>query len=180
MDIFTFRDSLIDDYASYVQSFIQIRTPLLQLYVQEQLKQGVLWPNPLIQLSPLFESGASIDALVAEGVLHPECTRIFRVGKTADGLQGRSLQPHKHQDEAIRIAASGASYVLTTGTGSGKSLTYMIPLIDAILWDGTKYTGPRNLNTEEGRNKIYSRHDEKTTRAELDHITFVAYTRQPL
>ena len=48
------------------------------------------------------------------------------------------MQLHKHQDEAIRIAASGASYVLTTGTGSGKSLTYMIPLVDAILRNGTK------------------------------------------
>ncbi len=138
MDIFTFRDHLIDDYSSYIQSFIQIRNPLVQAYVQEQLNQGVLWPNPLIQLSPLFESGASVDTLVAEGVLHPECARIFRVGKTADGLQGRSLQLHKHQDEAIRIAARGASYVLTTGTGSGKSLTYMIPLVDAILRNGTK------------------------------------------
>ena len=75
MDIFSFRDHLIDDYSSYVQSFIQIRNPQIQSYVQGQLKRGVLWPDPLIQLSPLFESGASIDALVAEGVLHPECGR---------------------------------------------------------------------------------------------------------
>jgi len=137
MDIFSFRDHLIDDYSSYVQSFIQIRNPQIQSYVQGQLKRGVLWPDPLIQLSPLFESGASIDALVAEGVLHPECGRVFRVGKTADGSQGRSLLLHKHQDEAIRVAQSGASYVLTTGTGSGKSLAYMVPLVDAILRNGT-------------------------------------------
>lgn len=138
MDIFAFRDRLIDDYSSYVQSFIQIRNLRVQAYVQGQLKQGVLWPDPLIQLSPLFESGVSVDALVAEGVLHSECARIFRVGKTIGGSQGRSLQLHKHQDEAIRVAATGASYVLTTGTGSGKSLTYMIPLVDAILRNGTK------------------------------------------
>lgn len=137
MDIFSFRDALIKDYASYVQSFIQIRNPFIQSHVQAQLDRGVLWPDPLIQLSPLFQSGASIDALVAQGLLHPECARIFRVGKTAQGSQGRSLQLHKHQDEAIRIASSGASYVLTTGTGSGKSLAYMIPLVDAILRNGT-------------------------------------------
>ncbi len=137
MNIFSFRDRLIDDYSSYVQSFIQIRNPQIQAYVQEQLKQGVLWPNPLIQLSPLFATGASIDTLVAEGILHLECARIFRVGKTITGLQGHPLQLHKHQDEAIRVARSGASYVLTTGTGSGKSLAYMIPLVDAILRRGT-------------------------------------------
>ena len=40
---------------------------------------------------------------------------------------------HKHQEDAIRLAQRGASYVLTTGTGSGKSLTSFIPIIDWIL-----------------------------------------------
>lgn len=35
---------------------------------------------------------------------------------------------HQHQEDAIRVAATGASYVLTTGTGSGKSLAYFIPI----------------------------------------------------
>lgn len=48
MDIFTFRDHLIADYSSYVQSFIQIRNLQIQAYVEVQLKQGVLWPAPLI------------------------------------------------------------------------------------------------------------------------------------
>jgi hypothetical protein len=30
---------------------------------------------------------------------------------------------HHHQEEAIRVAQNGASYVLTTGTGLGTSLT---------------------------------------------------------
>jgi len=35
--------------------------------------------------------------------------------------------------EAIQRAASGASYVVTTGTGSGKSLCFFIPIIDKML-----------------------------------------------
>jgi hypothetical protein len=66
-------------------------------------------------------------------VLHPECERIFRVGKTADGAPGRSLLLHKHQEDAILIAKRRESYVLTTGTGSGKSLSYFIPIIDDVL-----------------------------------------------
>jgi ATP-dependent helicase YprA (DUF1998 family) len=44
-----------------------------------------------------------------------------------------TLPLHKHQAEAISLASAGESYVLTTGTGSGKSLSYFIPIVDARL-----------------------------------------------
>src|SRR5690606_28265281 len=72
------------------------------------------------------------EALVAAGALHPECSRIFRAGKSGASM-GVSLTLFKHQEEAISFAQSGESYVLTTGTGSGKSLAYFIPVVDAIL-----------------------------------------------
>ena len=46
------------------------------------------------------------------------------------------MRLHSHQDQAIRTARTGASYVLTTGTGSGKSLAYIIPIVDHILRNG--------------------------------------------
>ena len=87
----------------------------------------------MVQLNPAFVPGGEIGQLVAEGLLHPECERIFRVGKTADGAPGKPLLLHKHQDDAIRIAKRRELYVLTTGTGSGKSLSYFIPIIDDVL-----------------------------------------------
>ena len=48
MNIFDFRNQLIDDYASYIKSFIQIRDPQISSYVQGKLQEGVLWPEPLI------------------------------------------------------------------------------------------------------------------------------------
>jgi ATP-dependent helicase YprA (DUF1998 family)/very-short-patch-repair endonuclease len=135
LNIFEYRDQLVDDYASYVESFLQIRDPAINSYVEQQLDQGVLWPDPLIQLNPLFAQGASIDDLVAQGVLHQECARIFRK-KSQDDPVGRSLRLHRHQEEAIRVARGGRSYVLTTGTGSGKSLSYIIPIVDFVLRHG--------------------------------------------
>ncbi|OYX52761.1 MAG: hypothetical protein B7Y96_10975, partial [Comamonadaceae bacterium 32-67-11] len=40
---------------------------------------------------------------------------------------------HQHQAEAIGLALAGESHVLTTGTGSGKSLSCFIPIVDACL-----------------------------------------------
>jgi ATP-dependent helicase YprA (DUF1998 family) len=137
MNIFDFRDQLIGDYSSYIKSFIQIRNSAIQSYTEQQLAKGILWPKPLIQLNPLFARGASIDELVAQGVLQRECARIFRKDKTEVDEQGQALHLHTHQEEAIRVARSGASYVLTTGTGPGKSLAYIIPIVDYVLRYGT-------------------------------------------
>ena len=76
--------------------------------------------------------GDTVDNLSDAGILHPECANIFRAGKT-EGYSGTSLLLHKHQEEAIAIAKRKESYVLTTGTGSGKSLSYFIPIVDSIL-----------------------------------------------
>ncbi|MDY3557976.1 DEAD/DEAH box helicase [Gemmata sp. JC673] len=136
MDIFDFRGKLIGDYAGYTRSFLAVREPRLRRFVNEQLDAGVLWPEPLIQLNPSFEAGGDIDELAATGVLHPECCHVFRIKSDAD-QQGRALKLHRHQSEAIRVARTGFPYVLTTGTGSGKSLSCIVPIVDHVLRQGT-------------------------------------------
>ena len=137
MDIFDFRKKLIHDYAEYVNSFIRIKDNRVNDVVADALNSGSLWPEPLIQLNPFFESGASIESLVADSVLQAECATIFRRNKTRDGDMGNILNLHRHQEEAIRIANKGHNYVLTTGTGSGKSLSYIIPIVDYVLRIGS-------------------------------------------
>ena len=78
MDAFEIRRQLINDYSTYVRSFIKIRDLQIDQRVQEELNSGLLWPDPLIQLNPAFEPGDSIDGLVVDVILHEECGRIFR------------------------------------------------------------------------------------------------------
>ena len=53
MNIFKFRDQLIDEYRSYVASFINIADPLIVWKVDGALYGGALWPEPLLQLNPI-------------------------------------------------------------------------------------------------------------------------------
>jgi ATP-dependent helicase YprA (DUF1998 family)/very-short-patch-repair endonuclease len=134
VDVFALRDQLIKDYRHYAESFLTIRDDRIRAHVAEELDNGLLWPDPALQLNPAFESGGLVDQLVEEGVLHPECSRIFRVGKTpGNSGVGSPLRLHNHQADAIRAAATGGNYVLTTGTGSGKSLSYIVPIVDHVL-----------------------------------------------
>ncbi|MCK4546152.1 MAG: DEAD/DEAH box helicase [Candidatus Eisenbacteria sp.] len=136
MDVFQLRERLVRDYQSYISSFIQIRDSRIKGTVDEALDGGLLWPDPLIQLNPAFEPGKWIDELVDEGLLHQECRRIFRI-KPQPPKESKGLRLHRHQEEAIRAAQEGHNYVLTTGTGSGKSLAYIIPIVDYALRRGS-------------------------------------------
>ncbi|NOZ55675.1 MAG: DEAD/DEAH box helicase [Calditrichaeota bacterium] len=127
MDAFTLHNRVLSDYHDYVRSFLNIADPRIRAFVQEQLARGRLWPEPLLQLNPAYEAGHTVQDLVKEGLLHPDCARVF-----ADD-RGHPFHLYVHQEEAIRLAQQGHSYVLTTGTGSGKSLTYFIPIVDYVL-----------------------------------------------
>lgn len=137
MDVFRLRDSIIDDYSKYIGSFIEVSDERIRSIVQQELKDGLLWPDPLLQINPAFAWGGSIEDLVAKGTLHSECAKVFRGDKSETDGNGRPMRLYKHQVDAIEAARTGDNYVLTTGTGSGKSLAYIVPIVDHVLRSGS-------------------------------------------
>ncbi|EOD67658.1 DEAD/DEAH box helicase [Amycolatopsis vancoresmycina] len=187
MDVFEVHEHLIDDYREFTSGFSEIYDPRIRQHVDARLRDGDQWPDPYLSLNPNFASGGTVAELVAQGRLHPDCDRIFRVGKDAPGATGYPLSLHEHQRQAIEIARSGASYVLTTGTGSGKSLSYIVPIVDSVLRQraaGTYRPGvkaiivyPMNALANSQRNEL-----EKFLRNGMDPeeqlVTFRRYTGQ--
>jgi len=66
MNVFGLRNGLIEDYASFVSSYIRIRDYQIEQHVKQELELGALWPDPLVQLNPSFVKGESVDELVEE------------------------------------------------------------------------------------------------------------------
>ena len=130
-NVFQFRDQLIERYGSFSRSFVRIAAPDIQAEVEHQYAQGRYWPEPLVQINPNYQRQGTVQDLVAEGVLHPACADIFQVGKTEG--KPSPLHLYKHQMEALAKGQERQSYVVTTGTGSGKSLSFFIPVIDRLL-----------------------------------------------
>ncbi|HPM06871.1 MAG TPA: DEAD/DEAH box helicase, partial [Treponemataceae bacterium] len=130
-DVFTFRNSLIDDYSLFSRSFTTISAEDIKTLVDTEYANGRYWPDPLIQLNSNYKRGKSVQELCKEGLLHPECSNIFKASKPEG--KSKDIILFTHQLEAISIAQKKQSYVVTTGTGSGKSLAFFIPIIDHIL-----------------------------------------------
>jgi len=131
VDVFKLRQHVIDEYAEYTKSFLTILDPAIHHYVHHELDRGKLWPDALIQLSPAYDQASTVADLVQHQVLHPRCADIFQA-PDRDGTL-RSLRLYYHQRQAIDLAQAHKHFVVTTGTGSGKSLTYIIPIIDHVL-----------------------------------------------
>ena len=125
LDAFHLHNQIMDDYRLFVDSFVKIKNEAIRRKVEDEMSGGKFWPEPLLQFNPAFEVGDSVKNLCAEGVLHPSIQDIF---------SGFSL--FRHQVEAIRIGSQGKDFVVTSGTGSGKSLTFLGTIFNHLLNNG--------------------------------------------
>jgi ATP-dependent helicase YprA (DUF1998 family) len=126
LDIFSLRDEVVGDYRRYIESFLKIRDLRVQQFVNQELERGYLWRDPLLQLNPAYKTGATVTELVQRGVLHPDCEHYF-------SKNDKPFRFRYHQEQAFLAAQRQEPYVLTTGTGSGKSMTYVVPIFDDLL-----------------------------------------------
>ncbi|HTR56144.1 MAG TPA: DEAD/DEAH box helicase [Kofleriaceae bacterium] len=126
MDVFSLRDTVVNEYRQFATSFTTIHAEDIRAQVDAIYAKGRFWPDPLIQINPNYKRGANLSALIEAGALDTRTAEIFRV-------DGTPLSLYKHQEQAIALASQGESYVVTTGTGSGKSLCFFIPIVSAVL-----------------------------------------------
>ncbi|MCP4693709.1 MAG: DEAD/DEAH box helicase, partial [Desulfobacterales bacterium] len=172
IDIFDIHAEIMDDYKHFVRSFIHINDEKIKSFVETELDKGKFWPEPLIQFNPSFEHGESVRSLCEEGALHPDMETIFK---------GYDL--YRHQVEAIKKGVKGEDFVVTSGTGSGKSLTYLGTIFDHLLKNNTGkgikavIVYPMNalINSQYKSIENYKKGFEKET-GETFPITFQQYT----
>jgi len=122
-------DEVKQSYQRYVETFQRFRNPTIEKWVKEQIKEGtVLWQQPLIELNRRYMEGESLHQLTDEGLLEPEIPQVFRTGK------GEPITPYVHQIQAIRkLIKENQNIVVATGTGSGKSYCYGIPIVNECI-----------------------------------------------
>lgn len=133
MEPFKVLENVKQQYRSYIETFQVFKNKVIEDFVREKIeKDKMLWQEPIIQISKRFKPGRSLQAFIKEKILHPKVEQIFTL-KDKDGNEF-VIHPHFHQEEAIEIVAGrGENLVVTTGTGSGKSLCFEIPIVNHCL-----------------------------------------------
>ena len=137
--IFEYRNNLIDDFSRFSQSFVKPRADDIAKKLSAEEHRKKFWPEPLLQINPHYKMGESVSSLVAGGILDAECSKLFLNKNDKD----KPLRFYVHQSRAISAAARHENYILTTGTGSGKSLSFFVPIVDRIIREKKTDSTPR-------------------------------------
>ncbi|MGB9776660.1 MAG: DEAD/DEAH box helicase [Anaerolineae bacterium] len=122
-------DRIRNDYTRYLQTIYFFRDPSLRRQFREALSApDFLTRGPILEAAAPFRLGRSIEEMLREGILHPG----FRT------LRSDALPLHRplylHQDRAIeKVVVGGRNIVIATGTGSGKTEAFLIPILDHLL-----------------------------------------------
>jgi superfamily II DNA/RNA helicase/very-short-patch-repair endonuclease len=125
-NIFQIHENITKSYEEYIKSFVNISDDRIRNEVESGILKELILPDPLVQFNPSFKIGGSISVLIESKILNPQLNNCFK-----------GWELFKHQTEAIEIGSRNESFVVTSGTGSGKSLTYIATIFNRIFNEGT-------------------------------------------
>lgn len=129
MDPFKIYKAVKEQYKSYIQTFQVFKNTDIRSFVEEGInKRKMLWQEPVIQISKRFKAGEPISKLIANKHLHPSCSDVYH-----------GFIPYAHQQKSIEIVCQDKkNLVVTTGTGSGKSICFELPIVSYCLEQAEK------------------------------------------
>lgn len=92
--------------------------------------------DPYLESVPAYRPGASLKELADNGVIHQRTAKVFAQyfanNEDADPAQ---IKLHSHQAVAVTAVCGSEkkNLVVCSGTGSGKTESFLIPLIDSLI-----------------------------------------------
>lgn len=176
MNIIKIYDDLKTNYKKYLSSFISIKDETIKDKVLGTIANEEGWPKALIQFNPNFKQGMSVNELIAKGLpIHPELSQFFQNNF------------YFHQQQAIELGCQGREFIVTSGTGSGKSRTFMATIFNYLLLNQKDCVNktiaiivyPMNalINSQEQELTRYSENYQQRTGKQAP-FTFGKYTGQ--
>lgn len=132
---------IVDFYRRYLLTTFSTNKEVYNKQLKELLeKDKAIADGPYISMSDPYKKGKSLTELAEEGIVSKEILKIKNF------FPDRQL--YLHQEEAVRKANVGKNLIVTTGTGSGKTESFLIPVINQLLKEkeiGTLDAGVRTL-----------------------------------
>src|SRR5690554_5058704 len=132
----TYTENVARDFLRYQLSAYPLADERMQAQMRallnlDQTRETPLLKGPYVSLSRMFRRGAAVEHLVEDGLFHPHMPRIV---------------PHSHlyghQESAVKSILGGATTLVSTGTGSGKTEAFLYPIISRCLELRDQGAGP--------------------------------------
>lgn len=125
-----------DSYREYIATTIHFDDADLQKQLETILcEPGYLAKGPFLEAAPPYRKDKTVADLVDEGLL---CKGMMSLG----GGETRNFDPYRplyvHQVKAIEKSVARRNYAVVTGTGSGKTECFLLPILNDILTEFEK------------------------------------------
>jgi len=120
--------SITDKYRAYLSTTFRLKSSHLQNQFMKELQPEKFVKGPILEATPPFETGKSLEELENEGLLSDQ----FKNLKSEELPLNRPL--YRHQESAIRkVVGDNRNIVVTTGTGSGKTEAFLVPVLNYLF-----------------------------------------------
>lgn len=117
---------LTDRYRSFIKSSYRLADPQLREQFEAHVNGAdVLVKGPYVTLSRDFAPGPTLAELLADGCGHRDLAHLRWA------FEDQPL--FEHQGHSLRAAEAGRNIVVKTGTGSGKTESFLLPVLSGVL-----------------------------------------------
>src|SRR5437870_1125000 len=116
-------ETIHNTYFDFFETTFSPNNPELAARLRELKDHGYIWRSPYISVSQPYVEGMNLQDFI-------------RANSMSSGLaEGFSYikRLYSHQENGIRNLLAGRSTVISSGTGSGKTEAFMIPILESLL-----------------------------------------------
>lgn len=129
-----------EKYYRYLKTTFKMGEPYKKEYEALLENQDAFAKGPYLDVTDAFKKGKCIAELIEEGILPKSFSKIN---------MNMTRPLYLHQEKAIRkVATENRNLVVSTGTGSGKTESFLIPILRELATEaeaGTLCPGVRAL-----------------------------------
>lgn len=134
-------ENIKEEFVGYITTLFHISDSDYAKQFERKLKEdGSITKGPYLDISDSYKQGVSLRQLIKEG----EASPLFETleGRIPDGEKEIKIERnlYMHQENALRKSNRGRNLIVTTGTGSGKTECFIIPIINHLLKEASEGT----------------------------------------
>ena len=117
--------NISNKYKRYLSTIFNIDDKEYNSIFRERLNKLEFAKGPYLDVTNSFSKGRSIKELINDGIVSEDFKYISKVYNLP--------ALHKHQEESLLKAIQGNNLIVSTGTGSGKTESFMLPIINSLI-----------------------------------------------